>query len=35
MMCGSCSNENGIKLIFMRYMDKLRGGRSAFTAGTI
>ena len=31
MMCGTCSNENGIKLIFMRYMDKLRGGRAEFT----
>ena len=33
MMCGSCSNENGIKLIFMRYMDKLREGRTTFTQG--
>ena len=28
MMCGSCSNENGIKLIFLRFMDKQRGGRT-------
>merc|ERR1711936_238408 len=31
MMCGTCSNENGIKMIFMRYMHKQRGGRSSFT----
>ena len=27
MMCGSCSNENAFKLLYFRYMDKLRGGR--------
>merc|ERR1719222_1819277 len=32
MMCGTCSNENGIKLMFMRYMHKRRGGASCFTA---
>ena len=31
MMCGTCSNENAIKLIFMNYMDKMRGGREFFT----
>jgi len=31
MMCGTCSNENGIKLMFMRYMHKLRDGRTDFT----
>jgi len=31
MMCGTCSNENGIKMIFMRYMHKLREGRVNFT----
>jgi len=31
MMCGSCSNENAIKLMFIRYMDKQRGGRVEFT----
>merc|ERR1711936_1055905 len=31
MMCGTCSNENGIKMIFMRYMHQQRGGRSSFT----
>ena len=31
MMCGTCSNENAIKLMFMRYMDKLRDGRADFT----
>eukprot|EP00095_Tigriopus_kingsejongensis_P010352 maker-scaffold1185_size56580-snap-gene-0.11 protein:Tk10352 transcript:maker-scaffold1185_size56580-snap-gene-0.11-mRNA-1 annotation:"4-aminobutyrate mitochondrial precursor" len=31
MMCGTCSNENGIKLIFQRYMHKQRGGRTEFT----
>lgn len=31
MMCGTCSNENGIKLMFMRYMHKRRGGRTEFT----
>lgn len=30
MMCGTCSNENGIKLIFMRYMHRQREGRTAF-----
>ena len=27
MMCGSCSNENAFKLMFFKYMDKVRGGR--------
>lgn len=31
MMCGTCSNENGIKLMFMRYMHKQRNGRTEFT----
>lgn len=31
MMCGTCSNENGIKLMFMRYMHKQRQGRTEFT----
>jgi len=31
MMCGTCSNENAIKMMFMTYMDKLRGGRKEFT----
>jgi 4-aminobutyrate aminotransferase/(S)-3-amino-2-methylpropionate transaminase len=31
MMCGTCSNENAIKMMFMRYMDKLRGFREGFT----
>lgn len=31
MMCGTCSNENGIKLMFMRYMHEQRGGRTEFT----
>lgn len=31
MMCGTCSNENAIKLMFMNYMNKLRDGRSEFT----
>jgi len=31
MMCGTCSNENGIKMIFMRYMHKRRHGRVDFT----
>lgn len=31
MMCGTCSNENAIKMMFMRYMDKQRGGRESFT----
>jgi len=31
MMCGTCSNENGIKLMFMRYMHKRRHGRTEFT----
>jgi len=32
MMCGTCSNENGIKLMFMRYMHKKRKGRTEFTS---
>merc|ERR1719186_1181379 len=31
MMCGTCSNENGIKLMFMKYMHDQRGGRTEFT----
>ena len=31
MMCGTCSNENGIKMMFMRYMNKQRKGRVEFT----
>ncbi len=31
MMCGTCSNENAIKMMFMTYMDRLRGGRIDFT----
>jgi len=31
MMCGTCSNENGIKMMFMRYMNNQRGGRVEFT----
>uniref|UniRef100_A0A1I8FH59 4-aminobutyrate--2-oxoglutarate transaminase n=1 Tax=Macrostomum lignano TaxID=282301 RepID=A0A1I8FH59_9PLAT len=27
MMCGSCANENAIKMLFMRYMAKQRAGR--------
>ena len=26
MMCGTCSNENGMKLMFMKYAEFLRGG---------
>ncbi|QQP53998.1 4-aminobutyrate aminotransferase_ mitochondrial, partial [Caligus rogercresseyi] len=25
MMCGTCSNENALKIAFMKYMDKQRG----------
>lgn len=32
MMCGTCSNENGIKLMFMRYMHNQRGGRTEFNS---
>ena len=31
MMCGTCSNENAIKLMFMAYMQKQRGDRVEFT----
>ena len=31
MMCGTCSNENGMKLMFMKYAEKMRGGRVDFT----
>jgi len=31
MMCGTCSNENGIKMMFMRYMHRQRSGRTEFT----
>jgi len=30
MMCGTCSNENGIKMMFMRYMHMQRNGRVDF-----
>ena len=31
MMCGTCSNENAIKLMFMKYAEKMRAGRVDFT----
>ncbi|CAG4909963.1 unnamed protein product [Colias eurytheme] len=31
MMCGSCSNENAYKAIFMWYRTKQRGGKTDFT----
>ncbi|CAG9783729.1 unnamed protein product [Diatraea saccharalis] len=31
MMCGSCSNENAYKAVFMRYRTKERGGKLDFT----
>lgn len=31
MMCGSCSNENAFKMLFMNYMRERRGGKEAFT----
>ena len=31
MMCGTCSNENAIKLMFIKHMQKQRGGRVGFT----
>jgi len=31
MMCGTCSNENAMKLMFMKYAEKMRGGRVDFT----
>merc|ERR1712212_1263878 len=31
MMCGTCSNENGVKMMFMRYMNNQRDGRTEFT----
>lgn len=31
MMCGTCSNENAMKLMFMKYMEKERGERLDFT----
>ncbi len=31
MMCGTCSNENAIKLVFQRFMHRRRGGRTEFT----
>jgi len=31
MMCGTCSNENGVKMMFMRYMSNKRDGRTEFT----
>ena len=27
MMCGSCSNENSFKMMYFKYMEKMRGGR--------
>ena len=30
MMCGTCSNENAMKLLFMKYAEKMRGGRVDF-----
>jgi len=32
MMCGTCSNENGVKMMFMRYMNNQRDGRTEFTS---
>lgn len=32
MMCGTCANENGIKMMFMRYMHRQRNGRAEFNA---
>ncbi len=26
MMCGTCANENAMKLMFMKYAEHLRGG---------
>ncbi|KOB67610.1 4-aminobutyrate aminotransferase, partial [Operophtera brumata] len=31
MMCGSCSNENAYKAVFMRYRTTQRGGATTFT----
>lgn len=31
MMCGTCSNENAMKLLFMKYAENERGGRVDFT----
>jgi len=31
MMCGSCSNENAYKMMFIWYMKKLRGGKLDFS----
>lgn len=31
MMCGSCSNENAFKTVFMWYRKKQRGGSIDFT----
>lgn len=31
MMCGSCSNENAYKMMFMTHMKKLRGGSVEFS----
>ena len=31
MMCGTCSNENAMKLMFIKYMERARGGRLDFT----
>jgi hypothetical protein len=30
MMCGTCSNENAMKLMFMKYMERARGDRIDF-----
>jgi len=35
MMCGTCSNENAIKMMFMKHMQKQRGNRLDFNAEEI
>ena len=35
MMCGTCSNENAIKMMFMKYMHKQRNGRVEFNSEEI
>merc|ERR1711981_309467 len=35
MMCGTCSNENAIKMMFMKYMQKQRGNRLEFNSEEI
>ena len=34
-MCGTCSNENAIKMMFMKYMHKQRNGRVEFNSEEI